>query len=273
MAGNRRSRRKGGDHGGGGHERWLVSYADMITLLFALFIVLYAMSKMNESKFQILSHSLAKAIEPKEDNILPGTLPATNSDPQGKRLLTGNSYSETRVETTKDAKPRGDKVKVGDEGDPTDKEKVLEDIKNRLVEELRHSGCPHAVHMHMEEAGLVVRLLEDRILFDIGEAEVRSEGRKMILAASRVLKGIDNGIRVEGNTDNLPVHSGRFRSNWELSTLRATNVAEVLIRGAGISPHRVSVLGHGEFKPLVPNTSDRNRQINRHVDIVVLRSR
>ena len=269
MAGSRRRRKAAEGHGGG--ERWLVSYADMITLLFALFIVLYAMSKLNESKFQILSHSLAKAIEPKEDNILPGTLPATAHDPQGKRLLTGNSYSETRAEILKDEKPRGDKIKVGEEGNPGDK--ALEDIKNRLQEELKHAGCPHAIHMHMEEAGLVVRLLEDRILFDVGEAEVRSEGRKMILAASRVLKDLDNPIRVEGNTDNVPMRSGRFRSNWELSTMRATNVAEVLIRGAGISPHRVSVLGHGEFKPLVPNTSARNRQINRHVDIVVLRSR
>ena len=276
MAGNRHSRRKGGHGGGGGHggagaERWLVSYADMLTLLFCLFILLYAMSKINESKFQILSHSLAKAIEPRDDNILPGSLPQTNPEPQGKRVLTGNSHEETRAETTEDAKPSGDKVKVVDEATPGDK--ALDTLKGRLQEEFNHAGCPHAVHMHVEEAGLVIRLLEDRVLFDLGEAEVRPEGRKMILAASRALKDIDNGVRVEGNTDNLPIHSGRYRNNWELSTMRATNVAEVLIRGAGLSPLRVSVLGHGEYKPLVPNTSERNRQINRHVDIVVLRSR
>lgn len=260
-------RRRKAPEAEGSHERWLVSYADMITLLFCLFILLYAMSKLNESKFQQLSHSLAKAITHEDNAMLPGTAPDVETDDQGKVLAVGNVMSRNQKP------PRA----PSPEPSPTETEEAreqrrLQSIALDIEGRIKQAGLGNAVSTVVEDEGLIIRIRHDRILFDLGDASVRPEGARIVRIVGGALRKVLNGIRIEGNTDDLPLlPGGRFQNNWELSAMRATNVAEILIRDIGLSPHRVSVLGHGQFKPTVPNSTETNRQLNRRVELCILR--
>ncbi|MBM3460582.1 MAG: hypothetical protein FJX76_00585 [Armatimonadetes bacterium] len=236
-----------------GHERWLISYADMVTLLFCLFLVLYAMSKVNEQKFQQLSRSLSKALEHNIDDPTPEPLPPdTNSSPEVNSAAADNARKEAEARR---------------------EQEILESISHRLGDIAASQGWRNAVHMHLEEAGLVVTLLTDGLMFDIGDAEVRREAIPMILGIAAAVRPFPNLVRVEGHTDNVPLKGGPYKTNWGLSTMRATNVAEVLIRGGNLNPRRLSVLGYGETRPAAPNDTVSNRQRNRRVGILIMRGR
>ncbi len=237
----------------------------MITLLFALFIVLYAMSKLNESKFQQLSRSLARAITHQDNAILPGTVPPQDPSNQGNFIQTGNADSNTYQTTAQ--------IPTDDDKRPgyREEERQLESAAEQLQQAFAEAGMPKSLQVQVQREGLVIRLIADKILFKTGDAEVRPEGRKLVALVTRVIRPLPNAIRIEGNTDNVPIRGGRFHSNWELSTMRATNVAEVMIVHGGINPERVSVVGYGQVRPLVPNTTAANRALNRRVEIVLTR--
>lgn len=233
-------------------ERWLVSYADMITLLFCLFLVLYAMSKVNEQKFQVLSRSLSRALDKSiEPALTLAPLPTPSPTAKVDQRLIDNAMKEAELRAHE--------------------EKVLEDISHRLGDLLTRNGWHDKVHAHVEEAGLVVTLVTDGLMFATGDAELRTEGIPIILAIAQAVKPFPNPIRVEGHTDNVPLHGGPYKTNWGLSTMRATSVAEVLIRGGRLDPRRISVLGYGETRPKVANDTPARRQLNRRVEILVLR--
>jgi chemotaxis protein MotB len=118
-----------------------------------------------------------------------------------------------------------------------------------------------------------VTLLTDSLLFDTGNAEIRAEAVPLIQGIARAVRPFPNLIRVEGHTDNVPLQGGPYKTNWGLSTMRATNVAEVIIKGGHVDAHRLSVLGYGDTRQKVPNTSDSNRQKNRRVEITILKGR
>lgn len=254
-------KRKKADEGeghGAGRERWLVSYADTITLLFCLFLVLYAMSKVNEQRFQQLSRSLSKALEHNIEDPTPEPQPSSSLSPSPSESPQVNSAAE-------DNKRR--------EVDRKKEDEVLKEISHRLGDILTANGWRQSIHVHLEEAGLVVTLLTDGLMFDTGEAEVRPAGIPLILGIASAVRPFPNLIRVEGHTDNVPLSGGPYKTNWGLSTMRATNVAEVLIRGGKLEPRRISVLGYGETRPKAANDSPSNRQINRRVEILILKGR
>ena len=112
--------------------------------------------------------------------------------------------------------------------------------------------------------------LADRVLFDLGKADLRPDARRVLDALAGVLAELPNPVRVEGHTDDLPINNERFPSNWELSTARATTVVRYFIEHHGMDPRRFSAAGYGEYHPLVPNTSAANRQKNRRVDVVIM---
>ncbi len=233
-------RRKPHDGDGPSMERWLLTYSDMITLLMIFFIMMYVISNVNAQKFQRMAEAFGEAF---------GSQP-------------GYAISEDaplpQVPDKKDI-----------EGTGTDLPQLTK-IKSELEQYLKEENLEGQVSIQMEERGLVISL-QDIVLFPSGSASLTPEAKKIIADIGVHLKALPNFLRVEGHTDNLPINTPKYPSNWELSSARATNVVQELITQCGIPSERLSATGYGEYRPKVENDSVGHRQMNRRVDILILR--
>lgn len=239
-------RQRNSEEGGRGHDsgslRWLLTYADMITLLMAFFIMLYSMSILNLNRFREVAVSIRSGF----GGLVEG---------QSRSVL-----GSTGQFSFKPSPLLGDTAGVPWQ--------VVQEIQ-RLVKE---HDLEESVRLRADEHGLVVSLVANQVLFAKGQADLSPAAKKIILEIADVLKGIPNQIRIEGHTCDLSIISAKYPSNWELSTTRATTVTRFLIEKAEISPYRLSAAGYADSKPLVPNSSESNRAFNRRVDIVILRT-
>lgn len=211
-------------------DRWLLTYADMITLLVALFIMLYSMSAVNQEKFGALAQSMRREFQ---------ALPEHHG---GKIIGTGQIV------------------------DP------LEQQASQLQQFLEQSGLQTQVRVRHEERGLVISLLSDGTLFDLGSADLKPSARQVLDRVAQVLRAVPNPVLIEGHTDNLPIRTAQYPSNWELSAARAARVLRYLVQKGGIPSHRLIAVGYADTRPLVPNTSPSNRAQNRRVDIAILKT-
>ncbi len=221
-------------------ERWLLTYSDMITLLMIFFIMMYVISNVNSQKFQQLANTLGSVFG-NQGNIMPNT---------------GNSILQ-------------DQVNLSGGNNEADIAQMNQ-IKAQLDNYFQMKGISGRVSVQMQERGLVISL-QDTVLFDSGSAALTPDAGNIIAEVGKEIQSLQNFILVEGNTDNLPIHNAEFPSNWELSSVRATNVVRELIL-CGVAPERLSATGYGEYRPQMPNDSDEHRQMNRRVDIVLLRT-
>lgn len=233
------------------HERWLITYADLITLLMIFFVVMYAISTVNAQKLQAMAESLSAVLAGKSDAIL---------DTRGPSIVEGKSGQQLRPRTSG----------AGGQAD-------MEQVKRQIIKYIQSQGVKdpgfaRSIIITEQERGLVISI-KDTLLFPKGSAELTPRSQEIIYEVGKSLTQIPNYIRVEGHTDNLPIHTAQFPSNWELSVIRATNVARALIERVGIPPERLSATGYGEYRPLVPNDSEYNRSMNRRVDIVILKQK
>jgi chemotaxis protein MotB len=258
MAGRRGTgrRRRGVPAGGhGDDERWLLTYADMITLLMALFMVLFSISSVNVSKYKSLSKSLNSAFDGKQmsggesilDNGASPNAPTSQETP---------SISPT-------AQPKPDKGKH--------EEDELHKLQQRIQAYAQSHGLKNSLQARVSRRGLVVRLLTDNVLFDSGDARLKPGAYSLLIAISGLLETeVHRPTVVEGHTDNVPISGGTYPSNWELSTARATSVVRFLI-DHGARAWRLSAAGYANTKPIASNDSSSGRHRNRRVEIVVLR--
>lgn len=243
---SRRRAAEGG--GGGGHDsagsmRWLLTYADMITLLMAFFIMMYSMSVLNLAKFREVAFSIRSGFGgPLEGG--PGML----SFPQRRDSLTPS------LEDISESSGLG----------------AIPGVAKEMAEYIERQGLGKIVRMRVEERGLVVSLVTDEVLFDLGRAALRPRAKQILRKVADVVRNIPNDISVEGHTCDLPIKTAQFPSNWELSTARATIVIRYLIEQCAMPPARVSAAGYADSRPLVPNDSEAHRMLNRRVDIVIL---
>lgn len=228
----------------GNQERWLITYADMITLLLIFFIVMYTMSQIDIKKFQFLSESLTKVMGG------GGML----LDSPGPSVVQG--LSGTEMQSQMDSADRAQ----------------LEALRQELAKQIAQSGLNSKVSVSNEERGIVLSFQED-VLFKLGSADLTDQARGIIGKIAPVLLQSPNYIRIEGHTDNLPISTAKFPSNWELSSARAINVLQYIIHKFNFPPERLAAAGYGEYRPRVPNNSAANRQLNRRVDVVILRSK
>jgi chemotaxis protein MotB len=262
--GGKKGRKSHEDHDEHPDERWLVSYADMITLLMAMFLVMWSMASVNTTKLDILSKSLREAFSGK---ILPG----------GEAVMQPGPTSKSEEPTAEPPIPSIQPAATPAEGDGRRSdaaEREAEDLK-KLKAEIdqwtKDHGLTDQVQTSIARRGLVVSVLTDKVLFDSGSADIKPAAEPLLDALSRLLKTqVRNPIQVEGNTDNVPV-SGRFPTNWELSTTRATAVVRELI-SHGVWPDRLSATGYADRHPIASNASERGRRRNRRVELVVLRT-
>ncbi len=245
----------------GNHERWLVSYADFITLLFAVFVCLYAMSQTDKAKVESLVSSIRDSFGHVKGG---GTAERVNfvesSDVRKIPAIKVESLSPGRG---------GDDRKSGAKGRTRAEIKDFYAAKAAIENALKNSGNMDKVSVQVTKRGLVVSLKEAGF-FDSGSSEVKRSSYELMDAVATALATFSNPIRVEGHTDNVPIRSSAFKSNWELSTSRATNVVRTLTEGYGFQPQTISAVGYGEFRPIADNDSADGRMKNRRVDIVLL---
>ena len=248
--------RGGGDHEEehGGDERWLLSYADFITLLLALFMVLFALSTIDRNKFAEFRTGLVSAFDSSAN--------ASPTVPGGTGLLDESSLVKA-AGTSKQLK----EVKPGPVSD-NNAGTARAAVKIRVA--LKAKGLSGDVAIQETSRGLVIRLLTDKVFFDSGSAELAAQGASVIDTVGNALKTLPNQIAVEGHTDNRPISSAQYPTNWELSSNRADTVLRRLTEHAGVDPAHLQATGYADTRPLVPNDNDADRARNRRVEIIVL---
>jgi chemotaxis protein MotB len=249
-------------------DRWVVSYADFITLLFAFFTTLYAISNVDLQKMHRLVSALQVAFDTKAVKVDPAKSEAPPLGPTAEP-----DALENRLATATVAVGREDLAKLPpkmlDEIGRGYLEASLDDVRNRLGRTLAPAVADGRVSLEIDRRGLVISIRETGT-FRMGSADLSDTMRGLIGEVGAALHGVDNFVRVEGHTDDIPIHTTRYASNWDLSTARATAVVAFLVQEFGIPSDRLSAAGYAEFHPKVPNTSEGNRSRNRRVDIVIL---
>jgi len=239
------------------HERWLVSYADFITLLFAFFVVMYSISSVNEGKYRVLSDSISSAFNPSEAG-----LPIKLNNPLKPPIISRAAIPSADSANTQNLSAYG-----GVEASREDKIN-LRKIAARISKDLAPLIDDKLVKVKRNDLWIEIEI-KSSILFGSGKAALQGKARPVLQNVAKVLSDFDNQIQVEGFTDNVPIATENFQSNWELSASRAANVVHLFSR-AGVRPSRLSAVGYGEFKPIADNNTAKGRQANRRVKIIVL---
>jgi chemotaxis protein MotB len=237
----------GKKHDRAGHERWLISYADFITLLFALFVMMYAFSKAEQKKQSMVATAIDNGFR--------------------SMSLFGSSNAKGNA-TEKPEMPES--VVMGEIiSSPGPVKDDLNRMSRELNESLANQVANHAVSIHMGRDGLVITLSEAGF-FDSGSATPKPEALPTLRQIAIELSKSPFDLRVEGDTDNVPIHTAEFDSNWELSTARATHIARLLLEMNAIPAERLSAAGYAEFHPAATNDTAEGRAKNRRVDLVVM---
>lgn len=236
------------------HDRWLVSYADFVTLLFAFFVVLYAFAKADQKKQMALNDSIDSAFR------------SLGLFPSAMRRPTAAKNASDAAETP--AIPMN--IVMGEELlSPAKVKDDLEHIRRELEQSLAGQLATHSVSMRMGRDGLVISLREAGF-FASGSATPKPQTRDTLRQIGASLSRTPYDIRIEGHTDNVPIHTAEFDSNWELSSARATGIARLFLDLKAIPADRLSAAGYAEFHPVAGNDTAEGRAQNRRVDLVVL---
>ncbi len=218
-------------------DRWLLTYADMITLLTIFFLLLYSMSVVSRGKFSSLAGSVRSSLSTAKPSITSG----------GTGILPGSSQSQSSEQN------------------------YVANMQN-LNEYMEQHKLKDRVSVAQETRGIVISMLADNMLFTRGSAEVQVASAPMLQKVAQLLRSVKNTVQVEGHTCDLPIKTPQFPSNWELSTARAGAVVREFTENHGLEPTRFRAAGYASIHPVVPNTSDSNRSRNRRVDIVIMKS-
>lgn len=225
-----------------GGSEWLATYGDLVTLLLCFFILLYSMSIMDIAKFKKAAGSL------------------------NAMGITGQSGSMNSN--------AGDTISNLDIYNAIDVQEEMDDIYSKIKAIVDSKGLSEDVQVEKVGPGVLLRF-KDEILFDVGQSDLKANAKNTLQRIGEILKAHDKSIRVEGHTDNVPINTTRFRSNWELSTSRAISVVkyftEELAAEQRIDPKEFEVSGYGEYHPIAPNDSEQNKQKNRRIEITILK--
>lgn len=257
------------------HERWMVAYADILTLLLALFIVMFAMAALDRQKVELFAQGAGRAygmvmVAGREgmlsggDGVLTNQAPGTpDTRPAETTEIPENDAAQEQSLPMQTALQRQQAAEQAAANERANLEKVRQQIQTQL----KAVGLADAAQFELNERGLVVNIVTDKVLFDTGQHTLRPEGRKVIDAVAPILKGIPNYMSIEGHTDDVPLNG--VRSNWELSTDRASAVLRTLVT-EGIPMSKVSASGYADQRPIASNKNDAGRSKNRRVAVVVL---
>ncbi len=232
------ARKRQSDEAKKGAPEWMATYSDMMTLLLCFFVLLFAMSTIDIQKFQAVVQSMNGSLGVLDQGTTVNMEPLINNFPN-------DSPSETNEE--------------------------FKQLKAEIEEFLEENELQGSVMVEINERGLLIRFM-DKVLFDSGKADLKPAAQQIIFKVSEILKETINNIKIEGHTDNRPIRTQRFPSNWELSSQRASNVLHYLEESCGIEKTRLSTSGYADTRPIDTNETVEGRQNNRRVDIIILRS-
>lgn len=224
-------------------ETWLLPYSDMLTLLLALFIVMFAMGKTDQAKLQKMSQSF--------QTIFSGGSGIANQS-GGIIVPTENAGSSSKMSNAEIE---------------TDK---MENVKKQLEKEIQDSGYSDKAKVILDKEGLQIAI-QDVVIFNSGDANVLQGSEPMLNQIATSLMNLNNNIRITGHTDNIPINNAKFRSNWDLSSMRAVNVMNFML-SAGMNPNKMSIQAYGQYQPKYDNSTQEGRAKNRRVEIFVIRN-
>jgi chemotaxis protein MotB len=261
------------------HERWLVSYADFITLLFAFFVVMYSISSVNEGKYRVLSDSMVAAFRDPARSLAPIQVGnPLRSASQSKSILDHNKQimeifkvplqreSAQQAEDKKSQlEPQTMRDETGDEEDIDEAAQQLADSIEAAMADLVDDGL---IDVRRDKRWIEVEI-KSSILFNSGSSELSAKSVPVLRKLAEKIQPLDNVIHVEGFTDNIPINNFEFISNWELSASRAASVVHLFTR-LGIDPQRMAAIGYGEFRPIAGNDTAAGRAKNRRVVLVIM---
>lgn len=233
-------RRKEEDNGPKGNE-WLSTYSDMVTLVMTLFILLYSMSTVDKEKLQSISKAFSELSGKSVDSVLQDAQYNNNNNP-----IIGGESNNT------------------DQDESTQAQAMYQDIKKFIQE----NKLDNVIDLAQNDKGIVLQL-KDNILFDSGEADLKSDSNEILDKINTIISTIPNSIVIEGHTDNVPIHNEKYKDNWDLSSMRAANVLRYFTEIKHQDPKRFSAAGYGEYKPKVDNSTEENRAQNRRVNILI----
>jgi chemotaxis protein MotB len=220
-------------------ERWLLTYADLITLLLAFFIMMYVFSKKDAQKYDEVASHLK-------------TIFSGGTGLAGKGSVTATS-------------PIDMPSKGASSGE------IKRQLESELMDSNRNKPGGENISVLSDERGVVIRVL-DKAFFDEGKAELKDGAKGALDKIAPIIKSVDNHVRIEGHTDNVPINTNEFKSNWELSVRRATEVVRYFVEKRGLPPERISATGYAEYRPIVQNDSPKNKALNRRIEIIVIKS-
>lgn len=221
-----------------GSPAWMTTFSDMMTLLLVFFVLLYSFSEMDLDKFQGFISALQSKL-----GVLDGGQTITDQS-QVSRGSQGEKFNPSNANFAK--------------------------VMGEVSEYVHQQNLQNEVEMVINERGLVVRM-SGQVLYDLGKAEIKPDGKKILDRIASSLAEIPNQIIVEGHTDNIPISTVNFPSNWELSTTRATNVIKYLIEVHNFEPARLAAAGYSKYRPIKTNDNPQNRAENRRVEVVILK--
>lgn len=254
----RKKKKKHGEEEAG--EAWLLPYSDLMTLLLAVFIVLFAVSKIDQKKAEQISQAFT-------ENMVPGY----GSSAEGVGAGEGITITEEPAQEEEASPSPSEAVSSQEElqaflGDQ--EYNALEDLKTELDAMVQSEDMTYIV-TNLDKRGLVISL-NNAILFESGSADVLFTNKDALIKIAETINQVDNYIRIEGHTDNIPISTSAYPSNWELSTARAASVVRLFISECNFSPEKVVAVGYGEHKPVADNSTEEGRAANRRIDIIVL---
>lgn len=226
------------------HERWLVSYADFITLLFAFFVVMYSISSVNEGKYRTVSESIKAALNP-----------MSNHSGENRIINVGEAKSVQQGRNPSDAKLA-----------------VLRRVREQIqvISDKQIKDLVALITVVQTVNGDIVITIPDRLLFNSGEATIRPDALPFLKGLGGVILEMNRHARVEGHTDNVPIGTAQFPSNWELSAARSVMVVRVLSELYGVPTDHLEAVGHADTRPVIENLTPQARAKNRRVEIVIL---
>ena len=220
-----------------GAPEWMSTYGDMMTLLLCFFVLLFSFATLDVQKFQAIAQSMNGSLGVLDSGMTLSMEPLVNSFPADS---------------------------------PNEEVEEFRQLYEQMSEYIKENNLESSITLRLDERGLLVRFMDD-VLFESGKADLTPKAREIINKVSEIIRQNNKNIRVEGHTDNVPINTFRFPSNWELSTTRAVNVVKYLIEERGIEAKRMSASGYSDQHPVDDNDTSEGRQKNRRVDMVILR--
>ena len=244
---------------------WMTTYSDMVTLLLTFFILLFSMATIDKQKFQQVASSLSAAFMNKSSKELYDFKDGTDV-----YSITENINLQNILNEGEDAYEygKGD----GDEIDAKNEMSMEAEKLNEFVQKVEELILDMELGEHVkiiDEKTYITLRINSVILFDLGKADIKQSGVETLGKIGELLRDLDREAAIQGHTDNLPINTLLFPTNWELSTKRATNVVLFLVSNSNVDPTKLTATGNGEFRPIAPNDTTQNRQKNRRIDIVI----